>query len=157
MEIFIWLNKLTMTEQLKTVLFPINGVIIYSSSSISKPVWLCLFWTQRMIIWRTRETEPFWGTIDLHCIIFLLLKSMVPQNSLIINFLQNIFLCVQNKHNHIHSSIHCIVMSFKINCNVNEWPDFKCLCKLIYLKCKIVRTLFCSRCPYSVIYQSNSD
>ncbi len=31
--------------------------------------------------------------------IFLLLwKSMVPQNSLITNFLQNIFLCVQNKH-----------------------------------------------------------
>ncbi len=33
--------------------------------------------------------------------IFLLLwKSMMPQNSLITNFLQNIFLCVQNKHIH---------------------------------------------------------
>ncbi len=31
---------------------------------------------------------------------FLLCKSMVPQNSLITNFLQNIFLCVQNKHIH---------------------------------------------------------
>ncbi len=31
---------------------------------------------------------------------FLLWKSMVSQNSLIINFLQNIFLCVQNKHIH---------------------------------------------------------
>ncbi len=33
-------------------------------------------------------------------IFLLLLKSMVPQNSLITNFLQNIFLCVQNKHIH---------------------------------------------------------
>ncbi len=30
----------------------------------------------------------------------VLLKSMVPQNSLVTNFLQNIFLCVQNKHIH---------------------------------------------------------
>ncbi len=33
-------------------------------------------------------------------IFLLLLKSMVSQNSLITNFLQNIFLCVQNKHIH---------------------------------------------------------
>ncbi len=34
-------------------------------------------------------------------VLFLLLwKSMVPQNSLITNFLQNSFLCVQNKHIH---------------------------------------------------------
>ncbi len=33
-------------------------------------------------------------------IFLLLLKSMMPQNSLITNFLQNIFLCVQNKHIH---------------------------------------------------------
>ncbi len=32
--------------------------------------------------------------------VFLLWKSMVPQNSLVTNFLQNIFLCVQNKHIH---------------------------------------------------------
>ncbi len=35
------------------------------------------------------------GTIDFHSIVFLLWKSMVPQNSLVTNFLQNIFRCVQ--------------------------------------------------------------
>ncbi len=46
------------------------------------------------------ETEQFWGTIDFHSIFFLLWKSMEPQNSLVTNFLQNIFLCVQNKDIH---------------------------------------------------------
>ncbi len=32
----------------------------------------------------------FLGTIDFHNIFFLLWKSMVPQNSLVTNFLQNI-------------------------------------------------------------------
>ncbi len=38
----------------------------------------------------------------LTCIVFvfLLWKSMVSQNSLVTNFLQNIFLCVQNKEIH---------------------------------------------------------
>ncbi len=35
-----------------------------------------------------------------HSICFLLWKSMVPKNSLITNFLQNIFLCVRHKHIH---------------------------------------------------------
>ncbi len=44
------------------------------------------------------ETEKFWGTIDFHNIFFLQWKSTVPQNNLVTNFLQNIFLCVrQNK------------------------------------------------------------
>ncbi len=61
--------------------------------SSSKPVWMSLFcWTQRKIYWRMWETEQFWGTIDFHSIFF---PSMVPQNSLVTNFLQNIFLCVQ--------------------------------------------------------------
>ncbi len=34
----------------------------------------------------------------------LLWKSMVPQNSLITNFLQNIFLCVQ-QNKHIHTGL----------------------------------------------------
>ncbi len=48
------------------------------------------------------ETEQFWGNIDLHSIFFFVLwKSMVPQNRLVTNFLQNIFPCVrQNKHIH---------------------------------------------------------
>ncbi len=65
--------------------------------------WLDLFcWTQRKIFWRMWETEQFWGTIDFHSICFFLLwKSMVLQNSLVTNFLQNIFLCVrQNKQIH---------------------------------------------------------
>ncbi len=40
-----------------------NSVIIYSSSSRSKPVWMCLLcWTQRKIFWRMRETEQVWIT-----------------------------------------------------------------------------------------------
>ncbi len=72
-----------------------NSVIIYSPSSSSKPVWMSLFcWTQRKIFWRMWETEQFWGTIDFHSIFF----PMVPLNSLVTNFLQNISLCVrQNK------------------------------------------------------------
>ncbi len=31
---------------------------------------MCLFWTQRKIFWRMRETEQFWGTIDFHSIFF---------------------------------------------------------------------------------------
>ncbi len=50
------------------------------------------------------ETEQFWGTIDFQSIFFFngqIFKSMVPQNSLVTNFLQNIFLCVrQNKEIH---------------------------------------------------------
>ncbi len=39
-----------------------TSVIIYSSSSRSKPVWMCLFcWTQRKIFWRMRETEYFFS------------------------------------------------------------------------------------------------
>ncbi len=48
-----------------------NSVIIYSSSSCSKPVWMSLFCrTQRKIFWRMWETEQFWGTIDFHSICF---------------------------------------------------------------------------------------
>ncbi len=83
-----------------------NSVIIYSPSSSSKPVWISLFcWTQRKIFWRMWETEQFWSTIDFHSIYFFLLwKSMVPQNSLITNFLQNIFLCVQ-QNKEIHTGL----------------------------------------------------
>ncbi len=42
--------------------------VIYSPSSSSKPVWMCLFCrTQRKIFW---ETEQFWGTIDFYSIFF---------------------------------------------------------------------------------------
>ncbi len=48
-----------------------NSVIIYSPSSRSKPVWMCLFcWTQRKIFWRMWETEQFWDTIDFQSIFF---------------------------------------------------------------------------------------
>ncbi len=58
-------------------------------------------WTQRKIFWRMWEAEQFWGTIDSHVFIFQLWKSMVPQNSLVTNFLQNIFFCRrQNKEIH---------------------------------------------------------
>ncbi len=82
-----------------------NSVIIYSPSSSPKPEWMTLFcWTQMKIFWRMWETEQFWGTIDFHSIFFLLWKSMVPQNSLVTNFLQNIFLCVQQNKD-IHSGL----------------------------------------------------
>ncbi len=41
-------------------------VIIYWSSSRSKPVWMCLFWTQRKIFWRKFVIRLFWDTIDFH-------------------------------------------------------------------------------------------
>ncbi len=45
----------------------VNSVIIYSSSSSSKPVWISLFCrTQRNIFWRKFVTRLFWGTIDFH-------------------------------------------------------------------------------------------
>ncbi len=77
-------------------------IIIYSSSSSSKPVWMCLFcWTQRKIFWRMRETEQVWGTVDLHSIFLSSMEVNNAPNSLITNFLQNIFLCVlQNKHSY---------------------------------------------------------
>ncbi len=50
------------------------------------------------------ETEQFWGTIDIHSIVFLLWKSMVTQNSLVTKFLQNIFLCVQQNKD-IHTGL----------------------------------------------------
>ncbi len=44
-----------------------NSVIIYSPSSSSKPVWMCLFCrTQRKIFWRKFVTRLFWGTIDFY-------------------------------------------------------------------------------------------
>ncbi len=49
-----------------------------------------------------------WGTQS--SIFFLLWKSMVPQNSLITNFHQNIFLCVQNKH--IHTGLDLLEIIF---------------------------------------------
>ncbi len=45
-----------------------------------------------------------WGTINLHSIVFLLWKSMVPQNSLLTNFVQNIFFCVQ-QNKEIHTDL----------------------------------------------------
>ncbi len=42
--------------------------------------------------------------IYLYIIFFLLWKSMVPQNSLVTNFLQNIFLCVQQNKD-IHTGL----------------------------------------------------
>ncbi len=65
---------------------------------------MCLFfWTQRKIFCRMLETEQFWGTIDLY-LFSLLWKSMMPQNSLVTNFLQNIFLCVR-RNKDIHTGL----------------------------------------------------
>ncbi len=44
------------------------------------------------------------AVLDHSGVFFLLWKSMVPQNSLITNFLQNIFLCVQ-QNKHIHTDL----------------------------------------------------
>ncbi len=44
-----------------------NSVIIYSSSSSYKPVWIYLFCqTQRQKVWRKFVTRLFWSTIDFH-------------------------------------------------------------------------------------------
>ncbi len=58
---------------------------------------MCLFCrSQRKIFWRMWETEQFWAPLT-SIVFFSYWKSMVPQNNLVTNFLQNIFLCVQNK------------------------------------------------------------
>ncbi len=52
-----------------------NSVIIYSSSSSSKPVWMCLFcWTQRRIFWRMWEQSSSGALLTF--IVFLSWKSM---------------------------------------------------------------------------------
>ncbi len=97
-----------------------NFVITYSPSSSSKPVWMSLFcWTQRNIFCRMWETEQFWGTIDFHSIYFFLLWkfSYNSQNSLIINFLQNIVTEWQNFH-------------FWVNYPFKSWP---CVCERVWL------------------------
>ncbi len=57
------------------------------------------YWTQRKIFWRMWETEQFWGTIDFHNIYFFPMKSMVPQNSLVTNFLFRIYFFVFSRIN----------------------------------------------------------
>ncbi len=65
---------------------------LYSASSSSSPVWMCLFcWTQRKIFWRKFVSGLFWGTIDFHS---RKNKILVPQNCSVSHILQNIFLCV---------------------------------------------------------------
>lgn len=52
-----------------------NSVIIYSPFTCSKPGGVSIFcWTQRSVFWGRLETV----TTDLHCIFFLLWKSVVP-------------------------------------------------------------------------------
>ncbi len=50
-------------RRLKETVHPkMKTVIIYS-----KPVWMCLFWTQRKIFWRMRETEQYFSpTIEVN-------------------------------------------------------------------------------------------
>ncbi len=75
-----WMNKLSLMygfvmigqylaemQLFKGTVHPkMNTVIIYSSSSRSKPVWMCLFWTQRKIFWRKFVIRLFWDTIDFN-------------------------------------------------------------------------------------------
>ncbi len=51
-----------------------------------------------------RETEQFWGTIDFHSIFFPTMEVNGAPNSLVTNFLQNIFLCVQQNKD-IHTGL----------------------------------------------------
>ncbi len=51
------------------------------------------------------ETEQFLGNIDFHSMFFFLpWKLMMPQNSLVTNSLQKIFLCVQ-QNKEIHTGL----------------------------------------------------
>ncbi len=50
------------------------------------------------------ETEQFWGTIDFHAILFPTMEVNGAQNSLVTNFLHNIFLCVQQNKD-IHTGL----------------------------------------------------
>ncbi len=46
------------------------------------------------------ETEQFWDTINFIVFLLQLWTSMVPQNSLVTNFLQNIFLCSEQRNSY---------------------------------------------------------
>ncbi len=65
-QIRVWSSSQVMP--IKGIVHPkLKSVIIYSPSSISKPVWMCLFCrTQSKIFWRKFVTRLFWGTIDFH-------------------------------------------------------------------------------------------
>ncbi len=81
------------------------------SSRSYKPVWMCLFWTHRKIfsIWIMWEKSSSGAPLTSIVLFFFLWKSMVAQNSPFTNFLQNIFLCVQNKD--IHTGLELLEVS----------------------------------------------
>ncbi len=90
-----------------------------SHSSSSKPVWMSLFCrTQRKIFWRMWETEQFWAPLTSIVFFFLLLwKSMVPQNTLVTNFLQISPLC----SNIFTFILSCIEKYFILNSNSDDY------------------------------------
>ncbi len=52
-----------------------------------------------------RELEPFWGTIDFHCILFPIKEvNGALKQPIVTNFLQNVFLYIQ-QNEHIHTGL----------------------------------------------------
>ncbi len=101
---------------------------LFTHPQVVSNLYECIFSAeqQRKIFWRMWETEQFWGTIDFHSIFFLLWKSMVPQNSLVTNFLQNIVLCVQQNKEFIQVwnylwRVNDDRISFWVNYPFNVW------------------------------------
>ncbi len=84
------------------------------------------WWTQRKIFWRMWETEQFWAPLTSIVFFSPLWKSMVPQNSLLTNFLQNIFLCVQQNKD-IHTGLELTVSKWWQNFHFNffiSWVNY---------------------------------
>ncbi len=75
-------------------------------------------WTQRKIFWKMCFRAPLTSTVFS----FLLWKSMVPQNSLVTNFLQNIFCCVQ-QNKEIHTCLELIKGGINDD-NFNFWVNY---------------------------------
>ncbi len=84
-----------------------NTVLLVSFTKAVRKGLMSLFWTQRKIFWR------MWAVLR-YSIFISTMEVNGAQNSLITNFLQNIFLCVQIKH--IHTGLNDL--------RVSKWQNF---------------------------------
>ncbi len=52
--------------RIQEIFHPKLKIVSSITPSHSKPVWMCLFWTQRKMFWRKLVIRLFWDTIDFH-------------------------------------------------------------------------------------------
>ncbi len=102
---FLCCNRVCFTLQgcRVTVYFRINILVIVFNFFV---LFGCWTWAEHKGIFSEECGKQSSSGAPLTSIVFffLLWKSMVPQNSLVTNFLQNIFLCVQ-QNKEIHTGL----------------------------------------------------